>query len=145
MDEHQFKGLTNSATTNLTLTQSKTKLNTLQSKLPVRGDWVHSQRKKKSMGLQSCRLLGTLSWCMLQPGSCRQTSKIPRSSKNTLNSSTTYNGEAQNHVCNTWNTKAPARKWQWTSFWLKQICWDCHHRGIPSPLCHPESFMKFGK
>ena len=62
---------------------------------------------KKPCGRQSCRLLGTLSWCTLQPGSCRQTDKIPWSHKITINRSTTYNGEAQDHVCNTWNTKAP--------------------------------------
>lgn len=41
MDEHQLNALP--------LTQSMTKLNTLQSKLPVRGDQVHSHHKKQDL------------------------------------------------------------------------------------------------
>lgn len=41
MDEHQLKALP--------LTQSMAKLNTLQSKLPLRGDQVHSHHKKQDL------------------------------------------------------------------------------------------------
>ena len=46
MDEHQFKALTHQASTNLTLTPSKTKLNTLQSELPVKGKFTTTIRNK---------------------------------------------------------------------------------------------------
>ena len=46
MDEHQFKALTHRASTNLTLTPSKTKLNTLQSELPVKGEFTTTIRNK---------------------------------------------------------------------------------------------------
>ena len=46
MDEHQFKALTHRASTNLTLTPSKTKLNTLQSEVPVKGEFTTTIRNK---------------------------------------------------------------------------------------------------
>ena len=46
MDEHQFKALIHRTSTNLTLTPSKTKLNTLQSELPVKGEFTTTIRNK---------------------------------------------------------------------------------------------------
>ncbi|XP_015762118.1 PREDICTED: uncharacterized protein LOC107341222 [Acropora digitifera] len=46
MDEHQFKALIHRASTNLTLTPSKTKLNTLQRELPVKGEFTVTIRNK---------------------------------------------------------------------------------------------------
>ena len=46
MDDHQFKALIHRASTNLTLTPIKTKLNTLQSELPVKGEFTATIRNK---------------------------------------------------------------------------------------------------
>lgn len=46
MDEHQFKALTHRTSTNLTLAPRKTKLNTLQSELPVKGEFTTTIRNE---------------------------------------------------------------------------------------------------
>ena len=52
MDEHQFKALINRSNNHPTLAQSKTKLNTLQSELPVKGEF-HTIVRNETCGVRT--------------------------------------------------------------------------------------------